>query len=150
MRAKLFITTLTTATVLTASVAHADEAMVSGTSTHSVQSSAPAKAMQTTPQLKRPAWQADGSLGWFVIATSVFVGTGLTGFGLGQTCDDPFGVNACTRGTSMALWGGIGIAALGSAIGLVILQKGRARTSNQTFATVKLGPLGDFRLIPAL
>lgn len=138
--------------MLASTLSHAQStvppAIVTGTPTTSVTGSAAAKSSSITPTRQNVAWQKDGSWGWFVVASSIFVGAGLTGFGLGQSCDDPDGVNACTRGTSMALWGGIGIAALGSAIGLIIVQEGRSRTHNLNFGTIRLGPLGDFRLAP--
>lgn len=154
MRATSLLSLFTAAAVLASSgVARAEDPVspiTTGTADRSARNSAPAKAVTITPGSSNATWQKDGSLGWFVVATSLFVGTGLTGFGLGQTCDEPFGVNACTRGTSIALWGGIGVAALGTAIGLVIVQKGRARAHGETFATIKLGPLGDFRLAPPI
>lgn len=152
MRVSLPIAVCTSVTVLVSSVAHAQNAsqgpITTGTPTTSVAGSVTSKSSTIVPTNRTPTWQTDGSWGWFVVASSIFVGTGMTGFGLGQTCDDPDGVNACTRGTSLALWGGIGIAAIGSAIGLIIVQEGRARTHGQNIGTIKLGPLGELRLAP--
>lgn len=116
------------------------------TPTTSAPGSHASKSSLVVPGRATQPWVKDGSWGWFVVASSIFLGTGITGFGLGQTCED--GVNACTRGTSLALWGGIGLAAVGSAIGLIIVQAGHSKDRNQNFATVNLGPLGDFRLAP--
>ena len=152
MRASLPIALCTAATFLVSSGASAQTTpppvIVTGTPTSSVAGSQAGRSATVTPTTHKSVWQSDGSWGWFVVASSIFVGTGLTGFGLGQTCDDPEGVNACTRGTSLALWGGIGIAALGSAIGLLIVQEGRVKTHGHNIGTIKLGPLGEFRLAP--
>jgi hypothetical protein len=144
-------------TLLVESVARAEDALpatsddhvVAATPSQSAPNSPAARSARIKPGTTRQTWQHDGTWGWFVVASSIFVGTGVTGFGLGQSCDD-YGVNSCTKGTSLAIWGGIGIAALGTALGLVVVQRGRAKLRNEDFATLKLGPLGEFRWAPAL
>lgn len=100
-----------------------------------------------TPATSPAHWSKDGSLGWFVIASSIFIGAAVTGFGLAQTC--PEGVNSCTRSTSLAIWGGIGGATLGTILGLVMVQQGHARQTGQNVSVLRLGPLGEFALLPA-
>lgn len=132
--------------------AGADAAVAHETATESAPNSYTSRSTQMVPpHAGKRAWTHDGSWGWFLVASSLFVGAGLTGFGLGQTCDGPDGKHsACTRWTSMAIWGGIGFAAVGSILGLIVVQRGRARVMKQNFATVNLGPLGDVQLVPPL
>ena len=155
MRAKLSLALCTSAVFLLGASAHAQDrpgVITTGTTTASVEGSTASRSVNVTPGRHEPRWQQDGSWGWFVVATSVFVGAGITGFGLGQTCPDPEPVNACTKGTSLALWAGIGIVAVGTAIGVLIVQEGHARTKHLDLAraTVKLGPLGEFRFASPL
>lgn len=87
---------------------------------------APVRPAETTapktPGVARASWTKDGSWGWFVTASSLFVGTTLTAVGLALDCNE--GSNPCTRGASVAIWGGIGIAAIGSMIGLAVVRNG--------------------------
>jgi hypothetical protein len=93
-----------------------------------------------------PTWRDDGSWGWFIVASSILAGGVVTTAGLAQTCES--GVNACSRGASVAIWGGVGLATVGSIVGLAIAHRGRARVraaSPPSAHPVSPGP----RLAPA-
>lgn len=149
MRSTLPIALCTALSLLLQGVAHAEDApsVSTGTATTSVRGSTAHRAQAIVPGAITQPWVKNGDWGWFVVATSLFVGTGATGFGLGQTCDE--GVNSCTRYTSLALWGGLGVAAVGTALGLIVVQAGHSKSRDANFATLNLGPLGDFRLVPS-
>lgn len=150
MRSTLPIVLATVASLLVHGVTRAEDASPSSSAAtdSSARASAPARAVLIVPGPRTQPWVRNGDWGWFVVASSIFVGTGATGFGLGQTCDE--GVNSCSRVTSLALWGGLGVAAIGTALGLIVVQAGHASSRDKTFATVNLGPLGDFRLAPTI
>ena len=66
---------------------------------------------------------APGSWGYWVVASSVVVGGGVTTYGL--TLDCAKGDDACRWSTSLAIWGGLGGAMVGSLVGLAIVHDGK-------------------------
>jgi hypothetical protein len=58
--------------------------------------------------------------GWLVLGPSLVAGAACTGYGLLLDCAgaDP----SCPRRASLAIWGGVGIASLGSLVGMALLQ----------------------------
>lgn len=76
---------------------------------------------QTPPTTVEPA-RSTASWGVIVIATSIAAGAALTGYGLTFDCsaDD----HACHRRASLPIWGGVGVAAAGSLVGLRLLSIG--------------------------
>jgi hypothetical protein len=83
----------------------------------------PPPAPQRAP---RATWRKDGTWGWFLVASTVFVGGAISSIGLAITCDDGAST-ACERRAGMLLWGGIGLASVGSVIGLTVVAQGRDR-----------------------
>ncbi len=79
----------------------------------------PPAAATTTPTKPTGEW------GWLVVGSGLLAGGALTGVGLSIGCDD--GSRECERRASVMIWGGIGIAGLASALGIAIVQAGRAR-----------------------
>ena len=88
--------------------------------------SAPAVA-PPTPVAQTPSWRQTGSWGWLIVVTSVGLGIATTAYGLTLRCADDD--TECRRHTALAIWGGVGIAALGSTFGIVIVQVGQARVN---------------------
>lgn len=87
---------------------------------------APARAEpHASPPPSPPAQEATGEWGWLVVGSGLLVGGALTGVGLTFECEET--ARACQREASIMIWGGIGIAGLASAIGIAIVQAGRAR-----------------------
>lgn len=78
-------------------------------------------ASQTSASPPEPT----GEWGFIVVASGIVAGGALTTYGLTFDCGDA--ARACQREASIAIWGGIGIASLSSAIGIAIVQMGRAR-----------------------
>jgi hypothetical protein len=85
-------------------------------------SSADARAQATT---NAPQKNGPGEWGWTVLGSGLALGGALTTYGLTFDCSDT--ARECQRRASIAIWGGIGIAALSSAIGIAIVQMGRVR-----------------------
>jgi hypothetical protein len=72
---------------------------------------APPKPQATSSA--KPAW------GWIVLGSGLVVGGTITGYGLSLDCHDD--ERACNKRAGISIWGGIGIAALASAIGLALI-----------------------------
>jgi hypothetical protein len=70
------------------------------------------------------------SPGWIVVALSLTAGAILTGASLDITCSHE---EKCARWVSLGIWGGIGIASIGSVIGISMVKRdadaARARLS---------------------
>jgi hypothetical protein len=82
-----------------------------------------APAASTAPPARVPSWRKDGTWGWFVVASSVFAGSALTAMGLAIDCEGKS--PSCERGSSIAIWGGVGVAAIGSILGLTVVANAR-------------------------
>ncbi len=78
--------------------------------------SRPAQA-QSAPQGQQ---SGDGRWGWLVVAGSVAAGALVTTYGLTIDCGE-FD-HDCQRHAALPIWGGIGIAATGSLVGLYVVQ----------------------------
>lgn len=76
---------------------------------------------QTPPATAEPP-RATATWGAIVIATSIAAGAALTGYGL--TFDCRANDHACHRRASLPIWGGVGVAAAGSLVGLRLLSIG--------------------------
>jgi hypothetical protein len=85
----------------------------------------PATARAQTPQKppSRAAEPARGEWGWAVVVSSVVAGAALTLYGLTIECGDDD--VSCQRRASLPIWGGVGVASLGTLIGIRIVQVGR-------------------------
>ena len=68
-----------------------------------------------------PANEETGQWGWLVLGTGILAGGALTAYGLTFDCDNDLD---CGKRAGVAIWGGLGIAALTSAIGLYIVESG--------------------------
>lgn len=87
-----------------------------------------------SPAPATPAKQeATGEWGWFVVGSGLLVGGAVTGVGLTYDCGEP--ARACEREASILIWSGVGIAGLASAIGIAIVQAGRARVQVAPYAS---------------
>jgi hypothetical protein len=82
---------------------------------------APARAQQAPPSVAGTT--STGDWGWLVLGYGVLVGGSVTVYGLTFDCSDSN--TSCQRKTSLLIWGGAGIAALASAVGISIVQSGR-------------------------
>ena len=88
----------------------------------------PAPAPTVAPPIPSPhvpSWRQTGSWGWLVVVTSVGLGVATTAYGLTLRCADDD--TECRRHTSLAIWGGVGIASVGATFGILIVQIGQAR-----------------------
>jgi hypothetical protein len=64
------------------------------------------------------------SKGWLVVALSTAVGIAVTTAALSVGCPhDEQTSSDCSRYTSAGIWGGFGIASIGSVIGILIVEK---------------------------
>lgn len=86
---------------------------------------------------EKHAEEHDETWGWVILGSGLLVGGAMTTYGL--TFDCGHDSRACQREASIAIWGGFGIAAVGSAIGLSIVKAKRES------AKVVFGP-GGFTL----
>ena len=71
------------------------------------------------------------SWGYWVVLPSIIAGSTLTAYGLSIDCaptDTP-----CHRRAGLAIWGGIGVVSLGSALGIAIVESG-GRPSGVAFS----------------
>jgi hypothetical protein len=75
-----------------------------------------------------------GEWGWWIVGAGLVAGTALTAYGLTFECSDTD--MSCRKAASVAIWGGAGVAALASAVGLAVVQAGRR--------TVKIVPTVSF------
>lgn len=99
----------------------------------SSQSPAAPRAAGTAPTGRASSWQSDGSWGWFVVASSVFLGGGLTSVGLAVSCNAE-DAEPCQRRASMLIWSGFGVAALGSVLGLAAVARGHREPAKPAVA----------------
>jgi hypothetical protein len=79
----------------------------------------PAGAENAKPAAPPPP-SSEISWGWLVVIGSIAAGIGVTTYGLGIDCaefDDD-----CHRRAALPIWGGFGVAATGSLIGLQIVE----------------------------
>jgi hypothetical protein len=67
-----------------------------------------------------PKGQRNPDWGWLVIGPSLVAGAACTGYGLLHDCAGAD--KSCSRTASLAIWGGVGIASLGSIVGMALLQ----------------------------
>jgi hypothetical protein len=82
--------------------------------------SAVSPSAPTTPsRTSSPAW------GWILIGSSMALGAAMTASGLAVECR---GEERCRIDTSLLVWGGIGVASVGSMFGFLILE--RAENTN--------------------
>src|SRR5262249_1281293 len=75
---------------------------------------------------------ADPTPGWIVLGSGLAVGGTLTGYGLSLDCHDD--ERSCHKRAGIFIWGGVGIGALASAIGLAAIESGRASTRRSAAA----------------
>ncbi len=78
---------------------------------------------------------ARGEWGWYVILSGWIAGAALTGYGLTIDCaeDDA----SCQRRASLSIAGGVGVASIGTLIGIRIVQIGREPATGAT--TIRVG-----------
>jgi hypothetical protein len=89
------------------------------------------------PPAPAPAPAHDsGQWGWWVLGGGLVAGAALTTYGL--TIDCATGDDACGRRASLPIWGGIGLAALASGLGLAVVETGKQKV--QVVPSVTLGP----------
>jgi hypothetical protein len=98
---------------------------------------APARADEPAPVTPAPPAvpaEPTGTWGWYVVASSVALGIGTTIYGLTFRCSDTD--ESCARNAGLAIWGGAGIAAVGTGFGVMVVQLGqaRARVAPKAFA----------------
>jgi hypothetical protein len=86
----------------------------------------PVRADPIGLQPAAPTWRTTGTWGWAVVGLGIATGAALTSYGLTFDCNNDTD-HACQRSASIAIWGGIGVAMLSSAVGLVIVQNGQRR-----------------------
>jgi hypothetical protein len=70
----------------------------------------------------------DGDWAWWIVIPSLALGAVLTGYGLSFDCARAD--TSCQRSASAAIWGGVGVASLGSLLGVSIVQAGAAQSPN--------------------
>lgn len=70
-----------------------------------------------------PHWTESRSWGWFVIGSSLALGSALTATGLAPDCN---GDSTCRVDNSLLVWSGIGTASVGSMFGFIVLQRAEA------------------------
>ena len=92
-------------------------------STAFAQESAPSTA-EPTPSTAETATSA--TPGIVVILASLAAGAALTGYGLTFDCADLD--HACHRRAAAPIWGGVGVAAVGSLVGLRLIQTSTTRS----------------------
>jgi hypothetical protein len=102
----------------------------------------PAGADPPEPQQPAPApataqGHDSGHWGWWVLGGGLVAGAALTTYGL--TIDCATGDDGCGRRASLPIWGGIGLAALASGLGLAVVETGRQR-GVQVVPAVSLDP----------
>jgi hypothetical protein len=78
---------------------------------------AAAAAARAQPQ---NASNRPSAVGWTVLIASLAAGAATTAYGLGISCEEAD--RDCSRHSSLAIWGGIGIASIGSAFALGSMQ----------------------------
>jgi hypothetical protein len=79
-----------------------------------------------------------GGWGWWVFGSGLVAGAAITTYGL--TIDCANGDVGCEKRASLPIWGGIGTAALASALGLAVVETGKQRV--QVVPTVSLEAAG--------
>jgi hypothetical protein len=99
----------------------------------------PAPAAPVSPA-GAPTWRTTGTWGWLVLGTGVAAGAALTTYGLTFDCGDD--QHPCQRRASIAIWGGLGIAALSSAVGIAIVQNGKKQVTLAPTASSGRAPGG--------
>lgn len=100
---------------------------------------APASSSPPSPQAPAPTppvvrASSSGTWGWYVVASGLVVGAASTTYGL--TIDCSGSDLGCQSRASLAIWGGIGIAALASALGIAVVQAGRVQVAPAVTADV--------------
>ena len=68
--------------------------------------------------------ESGGAWGWLVVLPSLAAGAALLGYGLSIDCKQAD--IDCQRKASLAIWGSVGVASLGSLLGLCIVEKGKS------------------------
>ena len=102
---------------------------------HSGQQSRPATQTRSAPPASAtapPAFEPSSALqvwGWLLIATSVCLGAAALSYGLTIECDDQD--VPCQRHAGLAIWGGSGIASVGSFVGFTLLHWPSGNTPKQ-------------------
>jgi hypothetical protein len=72
------------------------------------------------PPPHAPNWTESPAWGWILVGSSVALGAAMTASGLAVDCR---GERQCRVDTSLLVWGGLGVASLGSMFGFVILER---------------------------
>lgn len=80
----------------------------------------PAGGGAPSPQRPEPS----GRWGWLLVVPSLAAGAALLAYGLSIECAEHD--TGCQRGAGAAIWGSVGIASVGSLLGISIVQAGRA------------------------
>lgn len=95
-----------------------------------------------------PPGASDGSAaGWTLVVLSLAVGTAVTLTGLTIDCAERD--RGCQRRSSLAIAGGAGIASIGSAIGLSLVQAAEVRGTAPLGARLLLAPRGEVGAVGA-
>lgn len=79
--------------------------------------------------------------GWALVVLSLAAGTAVTLTGLAIDCAEAD--RGCRRRSSLAIAGGVGVASLGSAIGLSLVQASELRSTAPSGARWQLAPHGE-------
>ncbi len=101
-----------------------EEPQAAPPSPSSTASAAPAPVPPPPPPVVRVS---SGTWGWYVLASGVAVGAAVTAYGFTIDCSETD--LACRSRASLGIWGGIGIAAIASALGLAVVQAGRVQVA---------------------
>jgi hypothetical protein len=88
-----------------------------------------------------PKERAPGEWGWILVGAGIVAGGALTTYGLTFDCLETS--LDCQRHASLAIWGGLGIAGASTAIGIAVVQAGRARV-RATVAPSGVSLFGSF------
>lgn len=88
-------------------------------STSAAEKTSPSSHYQPSSQIQAGV-APDGRWGWIVVIASLSVGAALTGYGLSVECRDSD--TDCQRHAGLFIWGGVGVASTGSALGIAIVQ----------------------------
>jgi hypothetical protein len=85
------------------------------------------------PAPAAPQRSAAATWGVIVVLASIAAGASLTAYGLTIDCGDDD--HACHRRAALPIWGGVGVAAVGTVVGLRVIQS----SSTSSAALVSIG-----------
>ena len=88
-----------------------------------------------------PGASESATAGWALVVLSLAAGTAVTLTGLAIDCAEAD--RGCRRRSSLAIAGGVGVASLGSAIGLSLVQASELRSTTPSGARWQLAPQGE-------